>query len=67
MAEAGKDLNKKPILVVRSLSINICEQTTTCATDNNKAHWIFQFTLNKQCYSNTLLYFNRLCVMHHMI
>lgn len=27
----------------------------TCATDDNKAHWIFPITPNKQCYSNTLL------------
>lgn len=67
MAEAGENFNKKPILLVRHLRINVCEQTTTCATDDTKAHWIFQVTLNKQNYSNTLLCFNRLCVMHHMI
>lgn len=47
MVEAGEDLNKKPILVMQSLGINLYLQTTTCASDDNKAHWIFQVTLNK--------------------
>lgn len=67
MVQAGEDLNKKPSVMVRSVRMNGCEQTTACATDDNKPHRIFPITLNKQCYSGTLLFFDSVRVMYHMI
>lgn len=35
--------------------MNGSEQTTTCATDADKAHWTFPVTLHKPCYSSTYI------------